>query len=116
MSLVVVHGRLESADVLSVVGDLDLIGGPRLISHASDAVRHGARRIVLDLQAVEFVDSRGLASLLNVLRRVEACDGGLVLAGIQPQLRRLLEDTRLERHFRLFDDAEAGERALAQAA
>jgi anti-anti-sigma factor len=116
MSLVVVHGRLETADVLSVVGDLDLACGPRFVSHAADAIRHGARRVVLDLQAVGFVDSAGLASLLNVLRRVEAVDGVLVLACPSDQLRRLLADTRLERHFRLADSTEAGEQALDDAA
>ena len=116
MPLVVVHAHTSHADVLSVVGDVDLATAPRLVSHATDVIRHGGRALVLDLRAVEFMDSAGLAALLNVLRRVTAVDGELVLADVQPQARRLLHDTRVDQHFAITDTVQDAERRLAEAA
>ncbi len=99
VSLVVVHAHNEQADVLSVVGDVDLASAPRLITCAADVLRRKATTLVLDLREVGFMDSAGLAALLNVLRRADAADAELILADVQPQVSRLLADTRMDRQF-----------------
>ena len=98
-SLVVVHAHTDTADVLSLVGDLDLASAPRFVSQAAEALRSGAKRLLVELDGVAFVDSAGLAALLNVLRRATAARAAIVLVGARPQLRRLLLQTRLEREF-----------------
>lgn len=95
--LVVVHGRAGDAEVLSLIGQLDISSVGRLVSEAADAVRHGHPRLILDLAGVEFVDSAGLAGLLNVLRRTGKAGGGLVLVHVQPVVSELLSLTRLDR-------------------
>ncbi|HEV2813159.1 MAG TPA: STAS domain-containing protein [Solirubrobacteraceae bacterium] len=107
-SLVVVHAHTDDADVLSLVGDLDLASAPRFVSQAAEALRGGAKRLFVELDGVPFVDSAGLAALLNVLRRATAARAGMVLIGAQPQVRNLLAQTRLEREFHFaasIDDA-----------
>ena len=98
-SLVVVHAHTDTADVLSLVGELDLAAAPRFVSQAADALRSGARRLFVELEGVSFVDSAGLAALLNVLRRATAARAPLVLVGAPPQVRGVLAQTRLEREF-----------------
>jgi anti-anti-sigma factor len=98
-NLVVVHAHTESADVLSLIGELDLFSAPRFVSQAAEALRAGAKKLLVELDGVAFVDSAGLAALLNVLRRTSACKARLVLVGVQPQVRDVLAQTRLEREF-----------------
>jgi len=98
-SLVVVQGRTGGAEVLSLIGQLDLSSIGRLVSEAADAIRHGRCRIVLDLAGVDFVDSAGLAGLMNVLRRADRAGGGVVLVHVSEDLQRLLALTRLDREF-----------------
>jgi anti-anti-sigma factor len=88
--LVVVHGRTGAADVLSLVGHLDIASVGRLVSQASDAIRHGGTCLILDLTGVAFVDSAGLAGLLNVLRRTDRAGGGIVLVHVSTELQRIL--------------------------
>lgn len=95
----VVHAHTDGADVLSLVGDLDLHAAPRFVTQAAEALRCGAKRLLIELEAVPFVDSAGLAALLNVLRRATAARAAIVLVGARPQLRRLLLQTRLDREF-----------------
>lgn len=95
----VVHAHTDGTDVLSLVGELDLAAAPRFVTQAADALRGGARRLLIELDGVTFVDSAGLAALLNVLRRATAARVGMVLVGAGPQLRRVLSQTRLDREF-----------------
>ncbi len=99
LGLVVVQGRTSSAEVLSLIGQLDMASVGRLVSQAADAIRSGATRLILDLAGLEFVDSAGLAGLLNVLRRADRAGGGVVLVHVSPDLERVLSLTRLDREF-----------------
>ena len=100
------HAHAEGADVLSLIGDLDLASAPRFVRQAAEALRSGARRLLVELDGVRFVDSAGLAALLNVLRRATACEASLVLVGAQPQVRGVLAQTRLDREFRFAPNVE----------
>ena len=97
--LVVIHAHTDVADVLSLVGELDLAAAPRFVTQAAHALRHGAERLLVEMDGVPFVDSAGLASLLNVLRRATAARAALVLVAPQPQILELLQHTRLDREF-----------------
>jgi anti-sigma B factor antagonist len=94
-----VHAHTDTADVLSLVGELDLASAPRFVSQAADALRGGAKRLFVELEGVSFVDSAGLAALLNVLRRATAQRAPMILVGTRPQVRSMLEHTRLDRQF-----------------
>lgn len=97
--LVVVHARTDAADVLSLVGDLDLQAAPRFVGQAAEALRAPAGLLLIELKGVPFVDSAGVAALLKVLRRATVAGVGMVLVGVQPQLRMILELTCLDREF-----------------
>ncbi len=57
-------------------------------------------RVILDLSAIDFIDSSGLGALINVHKTVES-RGRLVLSGITPKTLALLKLTRLDRVFRI---------------
>jgi anti-anti-sigma factor len=112
-SLVVVEAKTDNAVVLSLVGDLDLAGAPRFVSEAADVLRHGCRALVLDLAAVPFVDSAGLAALLNVLRRATAVKAKMVITGVDDRVRMVFERTRLDVQFRFAATQADAERLAA---
>ncbi len=66
----------------------------------------GKNNLVIDLNAVRFVDSSGLGSLVSGFKNASARNGNLKLCGLQPQVRSMFELTRLHRVFEIFPDAE----------
>ena len=62
-------------------------------------------RLILDLGAVEFMDSAALGSLLTASRTIEAGGGALCLASLTPPVRTLFELVRLHRVFEIMNDA-----------
>jgi anti-anti-sigma factor len=79
--------------VLSVRGEIDLVSVPQLEEALRKAETSAAKRVVLDLADVEFMDSSGLHALLRAWQRFEQNRGRLVLSRVSPQVRRLLELT-----------------------
>lgn len=55
------------------------------------------RKLVLDLAAVEFIDSRGCGAILHCLKRLNEKEGELRICQVQPLVRSVFELIRLHR-------------------
>lgn len=72
------------------------------------------RAVLLDMQALTFIDSSGLGALLACLRSMHGRDGQLVLFGVRPPVLALLELVRMHRLFAIFaTEQEARDDVLA---
>ena len=98
----------DGAVVLVLEGELDLAVAPLLRARV-DEVTEASGGLVLDLRRATFIDSAVLKELLRARSEVAARDARLVLVGVPPPVRRLLDLTRTAE---LFDDAPDVESAL----
>lgn len=67
-----------------------------------EQVEAGHRQVVLNLEAVTFIESSGLGALVAAFKYCEAHGGKLGFYGIQPQVRQLLDLTKLSRVLKVF--------------
>lgn len=72
-----------------------------------EAIDQGALQVVLDLQAVAMVDSAGLGVLISAQNTLHGHGGGLTVINVSPDLIRLFQLMRLDKHFTVIarDDA-----------
>ncbi|HEX8121302.1 MAG TPA: STAS domain-containing protein [Solirubrobacteraceae bacterium] len=85
------QNRDAAGPLLRVAGELDLVTAPAL----REAIERHEPGVVLDLSAVEFVDSTGLVLLMESTR-----DRGVVLRReVSEPVARLLEVTKTEQLF-----------------
>jgi anti-sigma B factor antagonist len=61
------------AIVFRLVGDMDIAGAPRLRAAVLEAERDAHSPLVLDMQGVDFVDSSGIATLLELQQTAANC-------------------------------------------
>ncbi|MGH2899697.1 MAG: STAS domain-containing protein, partial [Solirubrobacteraceae bacterium] len=110
MSPVVPHFELaeegsdDGAHVLIVRGEIHVSTAPEFAQRLSAAIDSGKIAIVLDMAAVEFIDSTGLSVLLNGLRLVTQMHGRMALVCSNPTVLRLFQITSLDDTFDIFDD------------
>ncbi len=71
------------------------------------------KKVVFDLQQLDFVDSSGLGALLSCSRRVKTNGGTLVLCGLSDIVRNLFELVRLHRVINIQTNREAAIEAFA---
>jgi len=85
--------------LVTLDGELDLAVAPDLVTEMEYAVDHVSPHLVLDLTAVDFIDSSGLTMLIRVRQITEDRGGSLVLTGAGEALAHLLSLTRLDELF-----------------
>ena len=85
--------------VLEVGGEVDVYTAPRLRERLVELVDGGARRVVVDLGRVDFLDSTGLGVLVGALKRVKAHDGSLSLVCTQDKILKIFKITGLTKVF-----------------
>ncbi|MFQ5595365.1 MAG: STAS domain-containing protein [Anaerolineae bacterium] len=90
--------------VAVVAGDVDAATAPELREKFDELLAEGQQNFVIDLSGVGFMDSSGLAALVQLFKRVRIGHGDVRLCGLQPEVQRVFELTRLDRVFDLFPD------------
>ena len=63
-----------------------------------------AKKVVVDLEKVTYIDSSGLATLVEMLKRVKGQGGSLGLAGMTEKVRSLFEITKLDKLFTICEN------------
>lgn len=92
----------DGAAVISLVGDLDIITSRQLDDTLTD-LRRTLDHIVLDLAAVDFMDTSSLAVIVNHWKGLESAGGSLALAGARFQYTRTLWITGLADRIPMYD-------------
>ncbi len=92
--------------VLQPAGRLNMVAAPVLRQELHTLVEAGHTRIVVDLAAVDFIDSSGLGALISGLKVARQAGGDLRIAAPTRQVITVLELTNLNRVLRAHDSAE----------
>lgn len=87
----------EGWTVITATGQLDIATAPDLHQRLAGAQVGEGSAVVLDLDAVEFVDDLGLGVLLAAVKRARQSDGRFVVVATRPPVTELLELTGLDR-------------------
>ena len=81
---------------VAVRGELDVASGPTLSDAVSALTRDGLAGVVIDLDAVTFVDSKGLSALLESYREATERDMTLRVVNLQPAVAKLFRITGVD--------------------
>jgi anti-sigma B factor antagonist len=94
--------------VVSPRGDVDLMGSPTLKAELRRVQGLKPGRIVVDLSGVSYMDSSGLATLVECMQGARKQGFSLVLCGMQARVRAIFEIAKLTLVFAIvptLDDA-----------
>ena len=95
--------HVEDTTVVEVGGEVDVYSAPLLRDRLHELVAEGHYRLVVDLQAVEFLDSTGLGVLVGGLKKVRVHQGSLELVCVQEHLLKIFAITGLSKVFTIHD-------------
>lgn len=102
----------EPSNVLTLAGPIDLHVSPEVAAALSAILETEPLRVVLDLSAVNYIDSSGLAVLIKAVQQVEAYGGRLMLANVHEEVWTILETARVAEFFVIFPHVDAALAAL----
>lgn len=98
--------------ILELEGRFDAFEVGPVKDWLNQAAGQPSARIIVDLTNVNFVDSSGLATFVQVMKRCRQHNGDLVLCGLQQSVQMIFNLTRLDRAFKTFSDVSEALQAL----
>jgi anti-sigma B factor antagonist len=102
----------DEPNVLPLEGEIDLHVSPRVSAALGAMIDQKPPRLVVDLSNVTYIDSSGLAVLIEGMQNVEAYGGKFILAGIQENVKPIFEIARLDQVFLIFPHVDAALAAI----
>jgi anti-sigma B factor antagonist len=95
--------RHEDGVVVFVLsGPIDLHYAPTLRSLFQSKLNERCSALIVDLNAVDFIDSTGLATLIEYHRDTGAHGGVFALAGINPNLKAIFDVVQFDKVLAIF--------------
>jgi len=91
--------EVDGTTIVSVGGEIDVYTAPKLRDKITELVADGKYHLVVDMEAVEFLDSTGLGVLVGGLKKVRANSGSLQLVCNQERLLKIFRITGLAKVF-----------------
>lgn len=92
----------ENVKILEISGRFDTYTAEQVRQWlAKESVEEPAN-IVVNLAGVDFVDSTGLATLVQGVKNCRQLNGDLRLCGVQQPVRMVFELTRLDKFFEVY--------------
>lgn len=101
--------------ILAPEGEIDLHGSPKLRAELQTLVEEKIPVVLADFSGVKYIDSSGLATLVEYVRDSKSFGGRLALFGLQPKVRMVFELVRLNELFTITDTKDAAVAALGAA-
>ena len=114
--LVVERSRNDGYELLSVEGELDIATAPRMIAALNDALSDMDSPLIVDLSDVVFMDSTGLALLMNARSRVMRRGQGFAIVCPVGPISRVFEIADMVDSLRVCRDEESARVAATEPA
>ncbi len=107
MSIEISRNDMGGVPVVRVKGEVDLYSSPRLRQALrSLGEQKKTKLLIIDLTEVEYMDSSGVATLIEALQKLNQTGGRLRLAGLTDAVAQVLRFAHLDKVFDIHADVE----------
>jgi anti-sigma B factor antagonist len=92
--------------VVGLEGEVDLYHSPALKQKLAEVAKKKPGCVILNFAEVKYIDSSGLATIIDLYQQMKAYGGKLALIGLSVQVRSVFEVARLHQVFAIYDSEE----------
>jgi anti-sigma B factor antagonist len=103
----IIERTLNGVTVLDLEGDLALESNAHFRKHVAGAIDAGARKLIVNMARVKYMDSNGLGELISCYTALKKVSGRVKLLNLNDRLQYLLVITKLNSLFETFDSESA---------
>lgn len=99
--------RIDKITIFDVTGDIDFANSPEVRQSLLHEIRESRiPRVVMNLSQVRYIDSSGVASLVEGLKASRDLGSRFILFGLSTSAREVLQLSRLVKVFEIYDTEE----------
>ena len=98
---------LQGCTILDLSGDIDLANSPAMRKALLGEIKEKRTpKVFLNLKNVRYIDSSGIASLVEGLKASRDLGSRLILYGLNKTVREVMQLSRLQKIFEIYEDEE----------
>ena len=105
-SLAIEIEERQGATIVHLVGEVDLNVSPKLRSRLKELTSQRKALVIIDMASVPYIDSSGVATLVECLQSVSRYHGVLRLCSLTKRASGVFEISRLDTVFRIYPTLE----------
>ena len=105
----------DGVQILQLEGDIDLHSSRDLRTLLAEHAKARRPAVLLDLTGVRYMDSSGLATIVEYARQAQSFRGKLALAGLNERVRTVFELVRLHEFLSIYGSIAEARAALSEA-
>jgi len=98
--------KANDAVVCFLEGEVNINNSPELRKAFEAMISRKEQKVLVDFQAVSYIDSSGLATLIEMYQRLKKAGGRLRFCCMDQKIRNVFEITKLNKLFEIFDTKE----------
>ncbi|OQY10444.1 MAG: hypothetical protein B6I28_01025 [Fusobacteriia bacterium 4572_132] len=91
---------------IEIDGEVDVYTSIELKKALNEAIDKGAKKMLINLDKVTYMDSSGLGVLVAILKKIRKEQGNLKLLKLTENVKKIFEITRLTKFFEIFEEEE----------
>ena len=98
----ITQSKLNDFLLVALEGEVDLNSSPQLRKVFNDIIDKGAQKIIVNFAKVSYIDSSGLATLIEMMQRMKQGEGRMYLVQMSDKIKSLFEITKLDKLFAIY--------------
>ena len=84
-------GKRKDFIVVTVEGRMDAVSAPDFERFLNDLIADGALRIIVDFEALDYISSAGLRSVLITAKKIQAKNGEIMIVSLHDTVKEIFE-------------------------
>ncbi len=77
--------------VVAVEGRMDAVSAPEFERYLNDLIAEGLLRIIVDFEALDYISSAGLRSVLITAKKIQAKNGGIMVVSLHGTVKEIFQ-------------------------
>jgi anti-sigma B factor antagonist len=98
--------RKNDAVVCYLEGEVNINNSPELRKAFDGIINRNEKKVIVDFSAVSYIDSSGLATLIEMFQRLKKIGGKMRFSNMEQKIKNVFEITKLHKLFEIFDTQE----------
>ncbi len=99
--------RNNGITIVSVTGRMDAVTTPEIDGKLSGLIDSGEKKLVVDLQGLDYISSAGLRSFLATAKRLKTLEGDMVFANLKGHVTEVFKISGFYSLFKVYDSLDA---------
>ena len=93
----------DGTSVCVLEGEVNINTSGLLRKGFDELIRRNEKKVLVDFTTVTYIDSSGLATLIEMFQRLEKIQGHMRFCGMSENVKNIFEITKLHKRFEIFD-------------